>query len=163
MHQVEELYHALRPYILRRLKVDVEKTLPSKEEVIIEVELTRVQKKYYRAMYEKNLKMLNQQKFSTKTSLLNISMQLRKVCLHPYLLDGCEKVELENLSINHTIDDVMEKLVGASGKFVLLDKLLPKLRSEGHRVLIFSQFTSLLDILQNYFIFQLLDIFYLNK
>lgn len=44
----------------------------------------------------------------------------------------------------------MEMLVAASGKFVLLDKLLPKLKKEGHRLLIFSQMTKLLDVLQDY-------------
>lgn len=53
--QVEALHVRLRPYVLRRVKVDVEKDLPPKEEVIVETEMSRVQKKYYRAAYEKNL------------------------------------------------------------------------------------------------------------
>jgi SNF2 family DNA or RNA helicase len=62
--------------------------------------------------------------------LLNIVMQLRKVCNHPYLFDGAEPgppfVDGDHIVFN-------------SGKMVLLDKLLPKLKAGGHRVLIFSQ------------------------
>jgi SNF2 family DNA or RNA helicase len=56
MTRVEALYGRLRPYVLRRMKSDVEKDLPPKEEVIVEVEMTSVQKKYYRATYERNFK-----------------------------------------------------------------------------------------------------------
>lgn len=48
---------------------------------------------------------------------------------------------------------MMDRLVQSSGKLILLDKLLPKLRAEGHRVLIFSQMVRLLDILHDYLVF----------
>jgi chromodomain-helicase-DNA-binding protein 7 len=54
--RVDQLHETIRPYILRRLKEDVEKSVPPKEETLIEVELTVLQKQYYRALYEKNLK-----------------------------------------------------------------------------------------------------------
>ena len=50
---VDNLHEEIRPYILRRLKEDVEKSVPPKEETIIEVELTVAQKQFYRALYEK--------------------------------------------------------------------------------------------------------------
>lgn len=54
--QVADLHKMLKPYLLRRVKEDVEKSLPPKEETIVEVELTPVQKQWYRAIYEKTLR-----------------------------------------------------------------------------------------------------------
>jgi SNF2 family DNA or RNA helicase len=148
---VDELHEAIRPYILRRLKEDVEKSVPPKEETLIEVEMTVAQKQYYRALYEKNVKFLlqNKKKALDGPSLNNLAMQLRKVCNHLFLLNGIEqefriKKRAEMLS-------EAELLVEGSGKLVLLDKLLPRLKQEGHRVLIFSQFKIMLDILEDYF------------
>lgn len=72
-------------------------------------------------------------------SLQNLSMQLRKCCNHPYLFVG-----------DYNIWAKKEEMVRASGKFELLDRLLPKLRKAGHRVLMFSQMTRLMDILEVY-------------
>jgi chromodomain-helicase-DNA-binding protein 7 len=152
--KVDELHETIRPYILRRLKEDVEKSVPLKEETLIEVELTVLQKQYYRALYEKNVQFL--QRNSSKAmevgpSLSNIAMQLRKCCNHPFLLEGVEGEARDSvgggLSDNRKEADF---LVQASGKLVLLDKLLPKLKDGGHRVLIFSQFKIMLDILEDY-------------
>lgn len=75
--------------MLRRLKDDVEKNLAPKEETIIEVELTNIQKKYYRAILEKNFTFLakgaNQHNMP---NLINTMMELRKCCNHPYLITG---------------------------------------------------------------------------
>ena len=73
-------------------------------------------------------------------------MQLRKCCNHPFLLTG---VETEVRAQDPDADDV-QALVNASGKFVLLDKLLPRLRADGHRILLFSQFKIMLDIIEDY-------------
>lgn len=146
---IDELHEALRPYILRRLKEDVEKSVPPKEETLIEVELTVLQKQYYRALYEKNVQFLHKNKKNALDgpSLSNLAMQLRKCCNHPFLLNGIEeeirKQEAEKISEG-------DFLVKASGKLVLLDKLLPRLKEGGHRVLVFSQFKIMLDILQDY-------------
>ena len=70
---VDSLHETIRPYMLRRLKEDVEKSVPPKEEIIIEVELTTLQKKYYRALYEKNLKFLHGNKKATERPTLNVS------------------------------------------------------------------------------------------
>ena len=63
-------------------------------------------------------------------------MQLRHCCNHPFLIKGIEEAE----GLDHADDKAyLDKLVASSGKLVLLDKLLPKLQSQGHRVLLFSQ------------------------
>jgi SNF2 family DNA or RNA helicase len=146
--QVEELHTLLRPYILRRLKEDVEKNLPPKEETIIEVELTVLQKQYYRALFERNIGFLSRGDKGGKR-FNNVCMQLRKCCNHPYLLDGVEELVNENQN-QETETSNVESLIKASGKLVLLDKLLPKLKEGGHRVLIFSQFKIMLDIIEDY-------------
>ena len=56
---VEKLHGAMRPYFLRRMKADVEKSVPPKEEIVVQVELTAVQKQWYRAIYERNLTFLS--------------------------------------------------------------------------------------------------------
>jgi SNF2 family DNA or RNA helicase len=66
-------------------------------------------------------------------SINNLAMQLRKCCNHPFLLTGVEaEVRAQNPNA-----DVIDSLVKASGKFVLLDKLLPLLKTDGHRILLF--------------------------
>lgn len=150
--RIDELHEEIRPYILRRLKEDVEKSVPPKEETLIEVELTVAQKQYYRALYEKNVAFLHKNKRALDgPSLNNLAMQLRKCCNHLFLLNGVEDEYREELAKSG--EDVSEGdlLVKCSGKLVLLDKLLPRLRDEGHRVLIFSQFKIMLDILEDYF------------
>lgn len=77
--------------MLRRLKEDVEKNLAPKEETIIEVELTNIQKKYYRAILEKNFAFLSKGSgggHANVPNLLNTMMELRKCCNHPYLING---------------------------------------------------------------------------
>jgi chromodomain-helicase-DNA-binding protein 7 len=56
--QVSELQAMLKPYMLRRMKEAVEKSIPPKDETIVDIELTTLQKQYYRAIYDKNLKFL---------------------------------------------------------------------------------------------------------
>lgn len=148
---VDKLHEMIRPYILRRLKEDVEKSVPPKEETLIEVEMTVLQKQYYRALYEKNVGFLHQgnKKALDGPSLNNLSMQLRKCCNHPFLLVGVEEKAKKGLHFL-TSDDEADFLAKSSGKLVLLDKLLPKLKAGGHRVLVFSQFKIMLDIIEDY-------------
>jgi SNF2 family DNA or RNA helicase len=91
--KIDELHETIRPYILRRLKEDVEKSVPPKEETLIEVELTLLQKQYYRALYEKNVGFLhkNKKKALDGPSLNNLAMQLRKCCNHLFLINGVEE------------------------------------------------------------------------
>ena len=106
---------------------------------------------------------------------MNITMELRKCCNHPFLIRGAESTVIEEICglrcVGFTVD-ALEKLerpaelplsvqelppelalkyiTYASGKMVVLDKLLPKLRAQGHRVLLFSQMVNMLNIIQDY-------------
>ncbi|KAI4878901.1 hypothetical protein NFI96_021724 [Prochilodus magdalenae] len=153
---VKKLQAILKPMMLRRLKDDVEKNLAPKEETIIEVELTNIQKKYYRAILEKNFTFLakgaNQHNMP---NLINTMMELRKCCNHPYLITGAEEKILESFRKTHNPDAPdfqLQAMIQAAGKLVLIDKLLPKLIAGGHKVLIFSQMVRCLDILEDYLI-----------
>jgi hypothetical protein len=149
--RIDELHNTIRPYILRRLKEDVEKSVPPKTETLVEVELTLLQKQYYRALYEKNVKFLhkNKKKALDGPSLNNLAMQLRKCCNHLFLLNGVEE-EIRRQQPKDSIMAEVDFLSKGSGKFVLLDKLLPRLKESGHRILLFSQFKIMLDILEDY-------------
>uniref|UniRef100_A0A8D2Q5X9 Chromodomain helicase DNA binding protein 7 n=1 Tax=Varanus komodoensis TaxID=61221 RepID=A0A8D2Q5X9_VARKO len=154
--QVQKLQAILKPMMLRRLKEDVEKNLAPKEETIIEVELTNIQKKYYRAILEKNFTFLSKGGGQANVpNLLNTMMELRKCCNHPYLINGAEEKILEEFKETHNPDSPdfqLQAMIQAAGKLVLIDKLLPKLKAGGHRVLIFSQMVRCLDILEDYLI-----------
>uniref|UniRef100_A0A669QRQ7 Chromodomain helicase DNA binding protein 7 n=1 Tax=Phasianus colchicus TaxID=9054 RepID=A0A669QRQ7_PHACC len=154
--QVQKLQAILKPMMLRRLKEDVEKNLAPKEETIIEVELTNIQKKYYRAILEKNFAFLSKGGGQANVpNLLNTMMELRKCCNHPYLINGAEEKILEEFKETHNADSPdfqLQAMIQAAGKLVLIDKLLPKLKAGGHRVLIFSQMVRCLDILEDYLI-----------
>jgi chromodomain-helicase-DNA-binding protein 7 len=87
--EVQKLQVLLKPMMLRRLKEDVEKSIAPKEETVVEVELTNIQKKYYRAILERNFSFLSKGTTSANVpSLMNTMMELRKCCIHPYLLNG---------------------------------------------------------------------------
>ncbi|KAL2229791.1 UNVERIFIED_CONTAM: ISWI chromatin-remodeling complex ATPase CHR11 [Sesamum indicum] len=140
---VQQLHKVLRPFLLRRLKSDVEKGLPPKKETILKVGMSQMQKHYYRALLQKDLEVVNAG--GERKRLLNIAMQLRKCCNHPYLFQGAEPGPPYTTG---------EHLIENAGKMVLLDKLLPKLKERDSRVLIFSQMTRLLDILEDYLMFR---------
>ncbi|KAE9345020.1 Chromodomain-helicase-DNA-binding protein 7 [Phytophthora fragariae] len=143
--QVAQLHEQLRPYMLRRVKEDVEKSIPPKEETIVDVELTTMQKKYYRAIFERNRSFLNMGATGTVANLVNVEMELRKCCNHPFLIRGVEDKECAGFD-----EQLRTKiLIQASGKTVLLDKLLTKFRQENKKVLIFSQFKIMLDIIED--------------
>ncbi|GIQ82532.1 hypothetical protein KIPB_003690 [Kipferlia bialata] len=144
---VSALQQRIRPHMLRRDKARVEGTLPLKEEILVSVELSKTQLQWYRAVLDTNFEFLRQG--STCPSLRNVAMELRKVCNHPFLVDGAEERILEGVPPTDN-DEVFSRLITASGKFVFLDKLLPQLQAQGHRVLIFSQMVRVLDILQDY-------------
>ncbi|RLN47960.1 hypothetical protein BBJ28_00001686 [Nothophytophthora sp. Chile5] len=143
--QVAQLHEQLRPYMLRRVKEDVEKSIPPKEETIVDVELTTLQKKYYRAIFERNRSFLNMGATGTVANLVNVEMELRKCCNHPFLIRGVEDKECARFDEQQRT----KILIQASGKTVLLDKLLTKFRQENKKVLIFSQFKIMLDIIED--------------
>jgi SNF2 family DNA or RNA helicase len=147
---VEKLQVLLKPLMLRRLKEDVEKSIPIKEETIVEVELTTTQKKWYRSILEKNFAWLKQGGKKNVPNLVNTMIELRKCCIHPYLLKGAEEQILGELNAEYSDEKQQKALIQSSGKMVLIDKLLRKLKVDGHKVLIFSQWTKCLDLIQEY-------------
>lgn len=126
----------MRPFLLRRLKKDVESELPDKVEKVIYTKMSGLQWALYRSV--KQYKMLP---FDTAagrkkgTNLQNAIMQLRKICNHPFVFREVD----EDFSVGNNID---EQIVRTSGKFELLDRLLPKLFKTGHKVRLFGRYLS---------------------
>ena len=145
---IKDLQNKIKPYILRRLKKDVETSLPGKTERILRVELSDTQTDYYKNILTRNYGALNQGIKGSQFSLLNIVAELKKASNHPYLFDGVEDKVLSNFG--STRENILRGLIMSSGKMVLLDQLLNKLRRDGHRVLIFSQMVRMLDIIGDY-------------
>ncbi|KAK3918897.1 Chromodomain-helicase-DNA-binding protein 4 [Frankliniella fusca] len=144
--QVKKLHDMLGPHMLRRLKADVLKNMPTKSEFIVRVELSAMQKKYYKYILTKNFEALNPKGGGQQMSLLNIMMDLKKCCNHPYLFP----VAASEAPVNANGQYEVNALIKASGKLSLLSKMLRKLHDTGHRVLIFSQMTKMLDLLEDY-------------
>ncbi|KAI8323958.1 hypothetical protein GQ54DRAFT_257323 [Martensiomyces pterosporus] len=144
---VQQLHKVLQPFLLRRIKSDVEHSLLPKKEINLYVGLTPMQRTWYRRILERDIAAINGAvgKKEGKTRLLNIVMQLRKCCNHPYLFDGAEP------GPPYTTD---EHLVYNAGKMAVLDKLLKRVKAQGSRVLIFSQMSRVLDILEDYCMFR---------
>ncbi len=145
--KLAELTKAISPFMLRRTKTKVESDLPPKTEKIIRVELSDVQLEYYKNILTKNYAALNEGTKGQKQSLLNIMMELKKASNHPFMFPNAEAKILEGSTRR---EDVLRALITSSGKMMLLDQLLTKLKKDGHRVLIFSQMVKMLDILGDY-------------
>ena len=139
---ISQLHKILRPFMLRRLKKEVEKSLPPKHETILYIGMSAMQKKLYRDILIRDIDAL-QGNSGSHTAILNIVMQLRKCAGHPYLFPGVE---------DRTLPLLGEHLVENCGKMVLLDKLLKRLKERGHRVLLFTQMTRILDIMEDYLV-----------
>jgi SWI/SNF-related matrix-associated actin-dependent regulator of chromatin subfamily A member 5 len=137
---MKSLHAVIRPFLLRRLKADVEKDLPPKKETHLMTGMSEMQRYYYQKLLERDIDAVNGVGAS-RTRLLNILMQLRKCTNHPYLFDGAEPGP-PYTNGPHLWEN--------SGKMALLDKLLNRLKEQGSRVLIFSQMTRMLDILEDY-------------
>ena len=147
---IRRLHQVLRPFLLRRLKKEVESQLPEKIEYIIKCELSALQRCLYHAMSKnRTLIIANQNGKTGRRALMNKIMQLRKICNHPFLFPEIE--ERVALSLGHK-DGVINgpDLFRVSGKFELLDRILPKLKASGHKILLFCQMTSVMDLLEYY-------------
>ncbi|SMN21677.1 similar to Saccharomyces cerevisiae YER164W CHD1 Nucleosome remodeling factor that functions in regulation of transcription elongation [Maudiozyma saulgeensis] len=148
---IRDLQTRIKPFILRRLKKDVEKSLPSKTERILRVELSDVQTEYYKNILTRNYRALTEGAKGGHFSLLNIMSELKKASNHPYLFDNAEDRVLQKFGAgNMSRENILRGLIMSSGKMVLLDQLLTRLKKDGHRVLIFSQMVRMLDILGDY-------------
>lgn len=132
---IQSMHRILRPFILKRSKETVDLKLPPKTEMHIYVGLTALQLDMYKSI-------LTKKPFSEDApAIRNILMQLRKCCNHPYLFPG---VEDKNTDPNGLITN--------SGKMIVLDKMLARFHAQNRQVLIFSQFTSMLEIIEDYLI-----------
>jgi SWI/SNF-related matrix-associated actin-dependent regulator of chromatin subfamily A member 5 len=141
---ISTLHKILRPFMIRRLKVDVAKGLPPKTETLIMVGMSKMQKQLYKKLLLRDLdSIVGKSGGSNQTAVLNIVMQLRKCCGHPYLFEGME---------DRSLDPLGEHLVENCGKLNMVDKLLKKLKERGSRVLIFTQMTRVLDILEDFMV-----------
>lgn len=152
------LHKQLEPYILRRVKKDVEKSLPAKVEQILRVDMSSLQKQYYKWILTKNYTALRKGNKGSASTFVNIVMELKKCCNHAFLTKPQENERRYGASAT----EQLQQLIRGSGKLVLLDKLLVRLRETGHRVLIFSQMVRMLDLIAEYlqlrhFPFQRLD------
>ncbi|KAF2002774.1 hypothetical protein P154DRAFT_544173 [Amniculicola lignicola CBS 123094] len=145
--KLAELSDAIQPYMIRRTKEKVENDLPPKSEKILRVELSDIQLDYYKNILTRNYEALNEGSNGQKQSLLNIVMELKKASNHALLFPNAEAKFLRE---NATKDETLKALITTSGKMMLLDRLLTKLKADGHRVLIFSQMVHMLDILTDY-------------
>jgi SNF2 family DNA or RNA helicase len=140
---IHRLHELLRPFMLRRVKSEVLDQLPEKVEKVLRCELSSWQKELYKQISKKaaadtSLLAGSSDPNVPSRGLNNIVMQLRKVCNHPFLFSP------ERYHINDT-------MIRSSGKLVLLDQMLPKLKAAGHRILMFTQMTAVMTILEDYF------------
>ncbi|KAG5515993.1 hypothetical protein RHGRI_036886 [Rhododendron griersonianum] len=142
------LHMELRPHILRRVIKDVEKSLPPKIERILLVEMSPLQKQYYKLILERNFNDLNKGVRGNQVSLLNIVVELKKCCNHPFLYESADHGYGGDTNI--TGSSKLERIILSSGKLVILDKLLVRLHETNQRVLIFSQMVRMLDIVAEY-------------
>jgi ATP-dependent helicase STH1/SNF2 len=142
---IRRLHKVLRPFLLRRLKKDVEKDLPDKTERVIKCNFSTLQAKLYKQLVTHNRLVVSDGK-GGKTGmrgLSNMLMQLRKLCNHPFVFEQVEEV----MNPSKITNDLLWR---ASGKFELLDRILPKFEKTGHRVLMFFQMTQIMNIMEDF-------------
>ncbi|KAF0993275.1 hypothetical protein HZS_5546, partial [Henneguya salminicola] len=149
---IRRLHKILRPFLLRRLKKEVESQLPDKVEYVIKCHMSTLQRMIYHVMQKKSSLLTNihdTSKNKPPRMLMNTIMQLRKVCNHPFLFPHIEESLIKHF--NHEPDPLHSPLIyRVSGKFELLHRILPKLKALNHRCLIFCQMTQLMTILEDY-------------
>jgi len=133
---IAQMRAMLSPFLLQRLKSEVlADKLPPRVEAVVRVPLSAWQAAAYKDLEKRTVRLLGSGNSVTSEQVNSAFMQLRKIALHPYLFQE-----------DHILD---AGLFRTSGKAEVLDRLLPKLLRFGHKVLIFSQFTSMLDILED--------------
>ncbi|MCJ1476820.1 hypothetical protein MMC13_005489 [Lambiella insularis] len=142
---IRRLHKVLRPFLLRRLKKDVEKDLPDKQERVVKCKFSALQSKLYQQLVKYNRMSVSDGK-GGKTGmrgLSNMLMQLRKLCNHPFVFEQVE----EQMNPGKGTNDLLWR---TAGKFELLDRILPKFYASGHRVLMFFQMTQIMNIMEDF-------------
>ena len=143
---IRRLHKVLRPFLLRRLKKDVEKDLPDKVEKVLKCNLSGLQYVLYQQMLKHNALFVGVDVGGAKSGIKGLNnkiMQLRKICNHPFVFEEVETV----LNSTRLTNDLIWRV---SGKFELLDRVLPKFKASGHRVLIFFQMTQVMNIMEDF-------------
>eukprot|EP00927_Polykrikos_kofoidii_P041366 TRINITY_DN35279_c0_g1_i1.p1 TRINITY_DN35279_c0_g1~~TRINITY_DN35279_c0_g1_i1.p1 ORF type:complete len:934 (-),score=154.59 TRINITY_DN35279_c0_g1_i1:302-3004(-) len=143
---ITRMHALLAPFLLQRLKADVlADSLPARSEMTIRVPLSAWQHSAYKDLERRTIRLISDggecaDGVESSEQVNNALMQLRKIVLHPYLFQD-----------SYSSD---ENLFRTSGKLEALDRMLPKFLKFKHKVLIFSQFTTMLDILQAFLKFR---------
>lgn len=136
---INRLHQVLRPFLLRRLKKDVEKQLPQKVETVIRCDMSAWQRVIYRQMQNK-ISVATGEEGGNGRRFNNLIMQLKKICNHPFIFYESDEIA--------KLPD--EMLIRSSGKFSLLAHMLAKFKHGGHRTLVFSQMTTALDYMEDF-------------
>lgn len=126
------------PYLLRRMKADVDAQLPKKTEHVLFCGLTHEQRSVYRAFLASSE--VEQIFDGSRNSLYGIDV-MRKICNHPDLL------EREHSHGNPDYGNPKR-----SGKMKVVAEVLNAWKEQGHRVLLFAQTTQMLDIMENFLV-----------
>ena len=150
---VTKLHEILRPFLLRRIKTDVLSEMPPKKEVIVYSGISKLQEGYADLIDKGTLRdsLLQQGIEGGRTlSQTNKLMNHRKNINHPFLFGE----PIDPATGAHMGTVYPQLLVRASGKFALLDRMLQRLFADGHQVLIFSQMTSVLNVMEDYLLFR---------
>jgi ATP-dependent helicase STH1/SNF2 len=140
---IRRLHKVLHPFLLRRMKKDVEAELPDKVEAILKCPMSALQSTLYRAITSKSTLSSADTKSLGIRRLNNTIMQLRKICNHPFVFDEVER-QLNPYHVNN------ELLYRVAGKFELLHRILPKFQRSGHKVLMFFQMTQIMTIMEDF-------------
>jgi ATP-dependent DNA helicase len=146
---VSKLHDILRPFLLRRIKLDVLTDLPPKKEIVVYAGMSKLQSGYAQLIDDgtiKNLLLEQGIEDARNLSQTNKQMNHRKNSNHPFLFGE----PIDSASGAHLGTAHPQLLVRASGKFALLDRMLDRLFKDGHQVLIFSQMTRVLNIMEDY-------------
>ncbi|KAF5276830.1 hypothetical protein FQA39_LY06382 [Lamprigera yunnana] len=151
---IRRLHKVLRPFLLRRLKKEVESQLPDKVEYIIKCDMSGLQKVLYKHMQSKGVLLTDGSEKGNKgkggaKALMNTIVQLRKLCNHPFMFQNIEEKYCDHVGMAGGVISGPD-IYRASGKFELLDRILPKLKQTNHRVLLFCQMTQLMTIMEDY-------------
>ena len=150
---VTKLHNILRPFLLRRIKKDVLKDMPPKKEIVVYAGMSKLQLGYMDQIEASTLKetLLAQGIENGKSlSQTNKQMNQRKNANHPFLFGE----PIDSATGMHIGTAHPQLLVRASGKFALLDRMLTRLHGDGHQVLIFSQMTAVLSVIEDYLIWK---------
>ena len=133
-----KLISRIKPFMLRRLKTEVAKELPEKTTIEVNIDMNEQQSKLYeaaRATMQKNIRELIATKgfHRSQIQILSALLKLRQVCCHPALLqlDNVKNQNIESAKLDHLLQMVQDMV------------------EEGRKILIFSQFTTMLQIIEN--------------